>query len=909
MTIRLGCETAERQEGAFRSVAKPAALLPGPLVAHAVEPADPRTVYLADAHTVAASSDSGCTWKLVLHVPAAGITSLAVPDSGATTGRLLVVATAKTLGTGVVGDTSVVWSRRGPGQAFVQSSPLPGIVKLAIAPGDPQVVYAATDDVSQVAAAPLRSTDGGATFLPATGTRSDDSGGRPGADGAPRTVAVDPAAAGRFLVGSDSLQRSNDSGARFATVLNQPQVVHAHIVGMHPAGPVAGDAVLLATGQSTSSLAEDSAQVWSVPAQGAPVALPRRGLVGIPDSVALGRTSEEVAITGVSLPPGFTDGYDGPGALLLYDAPRRTWVDVIDGRGYPLLGALADRRPNPALHLHSSSLSSPPGADEYVVYDPPSADRIVPPTVDAGAGVGANPVVPGFPLAPRACPDAAVFSPPVVRRSASQLTPAAATLPVAADGTATQDVVLDLAGDVRALDLDLLLDTSDSMGPAAAGIVCGLEELVSGLAAEGVDVHIGLGEFWDSGPGQRYRRLVPLGPPDRPLQRALRSVRTRGGEETHRTALVQSVTGRGLTVNGTELVTPGQGAHYRDGALRVVLLVTDEPWTATTPGEPSPLEVIDVLNAAGVRHVALQVLANKATTGAGGDRAGGLAASALLRTQLDQFSAGTGALAPVGGVDCDGDGTSDLREGDPLVCTGTVTGGAVPVGAPVRALLDALQSRGPVVLRATAPAGVTAHSTRTYSNVDLLQPARLVFPLTVDCGSANAPAAVALEALAGGARVATAVTTVRCEPPRGAAAGPTPAAAASDPIVPAGADAPARAVAVAPPGVPPPAAQVPAAAAQPAAGTAGASAGAAAALPAPAVGLAGAPGEATARRRALVSLGDGALPLEAVPLLGGALAVAAATAALLASRRAPSRPAYVPTYRPTTRARRPEDLR
>lgn len=48
-----GCETAQRVYGPFRSVAKPADLLPGPLVAHAVEPAGPRTVYLADPRGVA----------------------------------------------------------------------------------------------------------------------------------------------------------------------------------------------------------------------------------------------------------------------------------------------------------------------------------------------------------------------------------------------------------------------------------------------------------------------------------------------------------------------------------------------------------------------------------------------------------------------------------------------------------------------------------------------------------------------------------------------------------------------------------------------------------------------------------------------------------------------------------------
>jgi hypothetical protein len=71
-----GCETAQRTQGAFRSVPKPS-LLPGSLTAHAVEPADPRIVYLADSNRVVGSRDAGCTWELVLELPSAPSTASA----------------------------------------------------------------------------------------------------------------------------------------------------------------------------------------------------------------------------------------------------------------------------------------------------------------------------------------------------------------------------------------------------------------------------------------------------------------------------------------------------------------------------------------------------------------------------------------------------------------------------------------------------------------------------------------------------------------------------------------------------------------------------------------------------------------------------------------------------------------
>ncbi len=847
------CQTSSRVEGDFRSVSKPPSLS-GPLVAHAVEPADPRTVYLADPTTVVISTDAGCTWSEVLTVPSApetSIRSLTVPDTTAPTGRLLVVVGTEPAGDPGLAATSTVWSRTAAGRPFRQSPPLSGRVTPAIAAGNPDVVYLATTDEASLSLAPLRSSDGGATFTPARGVRTFPTPDGPSLDSAPRTAATDPGASGAVLVGSASLQRSSDGGDSWQTALDAVDLGYAHALAVHPAGTAAGQAVVIGTEQSNTPLDDPSARLWSIPPNGgAPQALPTGGpLAGVAQSLALGRTTDEVVLTSAGLPPQISDGYSGPGTLLLLDAVADTWVDVADGRGHPLLDAVVDRAADPAVHLHSSSLSEPPGRDEYVVYSPPAMGSVVPPTVDDGTGTGSGPpAAPGFPPAPAACPDSRPFEAPVVRTGSATLTPDDAGVVPDQDGRATHRTVLDLPGDTSALDLHLLLDVSDSMGPAAAGVVCGLEELVTGLADDGVDVRVGLSTFHDAGPGQRYRREVDLAPPGRPLQRALRSVEPRGGEETHRTALLQTVTGSGLTVDGTELVEPGQGAGFRPDALKVVLHLTDEPWTATTPGEPSPFAVVDALRSADVRHVGIQVVSEDPVLTAGGDRGAGTVDGPLLRTQLDQFSAGSGARAPVGGVDCDGDGAADLRENDPLVCVGVSRGGVVPLGAPVRALIDALDVRGAVELAAEAPEGVEVAVGARYDDVALREPGRYAFPLTLTCPDGDpGPQPVSLIARAGSVAVAEAAVRLRCSAAPVAAPGPDPASGADSAALPlAGAPESSAAAAAAPPAPPPPPVPVPA----PAPGTAAASA--------PGVASAGVGASAAAAGGAGASAGSGA---------------------------------------------------
>jgi len=925
-----GCSTEQRVEGPFRSVAKPADLLPGPLVAHAVEPADPRTVYLADASAVAVSTDAGCTWS-ALPLPAAPgttITSLTVPDTQEASGRLLVVRTAPTSPPNGYGTSTVTVRADGAGP-FRQSAPQPAVLSLAVSPVDPGVVYLAT------AVGVLRSTDGGLSYLPTTGLRtSTNRQGATSRETAAETVAVDPTTGDRLAVGSTSLQVSEDRGATYRPVLQGEAINNARLLAAHPGGgPAAGTFVVIATPpHSTASLGKGQGRQWSVPVTGDPVALPDGPLTGEPRSLALGRGADEIVLT-TEEGGDVSNRYEGPGTLYLYDAPGQTWVDVAVDRGHPLRQAQVDRTDDPAVHLHSSTSSSPRGSDEYVVYSPPARGRVVPPTVDDGSGggsdAGSGAVDEALPGVPRlaACPESGAFEPPQARASSARLTPARSQVTAAADGRARQDLRLDLPGDALALDLFVVLDTSRSLEPAAAGLACGVEELVTGLAADGIDVHVGLAEFWDENPRERYRRLVDVGPPGLPLQRTLRTLRNRGGQlETHRTALYQSVTGEGLTVGGREHVAPGQGATFRPGSARMLLMISDEPWRETL-GEPSPFVVIDAMNAAGAQHVGLQLLHEVGTElWATGPGPGG---QELLRVQMDQFSAGTGALAPAGGVDCDGDGAADLSEGEPLVCTRLIDGEAIPLAGAVRSLADALRPRGQVRLEPRPAPGVEATVGRSFDDVDLREGGRFDFPVTAQCApEVRGPVEVELDAVAGAARVATASLTVLCGAATAAPHVPAePAQGAPPALAPVTPDGATPALAAAPPAAPPPVVQIPAPAPAPApapglapgAAAAGASAGAAAGagtasaagasaagtsaagsgapgsgtVPSTSAGLAGAP-QAPQRRAQVAFVSTSSdVPLAAVPLGGAALATAAAATHLLVTRRSAGAPAAV----------------
>jgi len=935
-------------EGQFGTwTRRPAPLTPAGnqfIQTHAVDPADPQRHYLSDGLSVLVTADDGCTWTPTLTLPE--VPTAQVPASAATDRIFDLVVHPR--------DPRKVWAVVAVGQTVAERLRQAGVVTV--------FTPASREDRDLTQTLVLRSSDSGRSWQPMT---------QPALlTGAPIAFApapADPAVA--YLSAGGAVYASADGGASWQP---RPPV-------KDPTSPARSETPLafdLTTGPDGTSTLYSRTSYTVVRSTDAGVSWqafpePFRRYEGLSGPFVSQRATDGLRLLAghqqLSDAPldAFFHYEAGPDALVERPVPEESFLGVPwRGAWHPTQQELliatwakgsrkftrtplyrVDPVTGEFANIDDIGLSPvlDVGVDDGGTYHVHNAGEIASIDLHPGGGggltgddLGADPAV-RFPPAPQACPDAAVFSPPDVRTSRSSLSPARATLPVE-NGVARHGLSLDLAGDAAALDLFIVLDTSDSMKPAATGLVCGLEELVTGLADDGVDVQVGLAEFWDAAPGTRYQRLVDLAPPGQDLQRALRSVTTRGGEEAHRTALHQAVTGEGLTINGVEHVAPDQGATFRDGTLRVLLHITDEPWDARTPGEPTPFAVIEAMNAAGAKHVGLQVVHRDGRVAAGGDRVEGIEQQALLRLQLDQFSEGTGAVAPTGGLDCDGDGEPDLRQGEPLVCVGQSSGGTISTAGPaVRTLIDALGSRGPVELRPRPAEGLEIEVERRYGNVDVRTAARFDFPVTARCTGA-APVEAVLDAVAGGATVASAAMTVLCPGAPAARPPAPPGDPATEPAtaLPPPADPPGAALAGAPPAAPPPVVQVPAPApapaVAPAAAAAGASAGAASAAGAAgtagataagnsgagsktgasssavaaapgssgaSAALAGAPLEPQRRAQGAFVTTSSDVPLAAVPLGGGALAAAALTTHLLATRRRRPAPETVRLQNPS----------
>ena len=154
-----------------------------------------------------------------------------------------------------------------------------------------------------------------------------------------------------------------------------------------------------------------------------------------------------------------------------------------------------------------------------------------------------------------------------------------------------------------------------------------------------------------------YARVVDLTFDTAAIISGINGLSAQGGgdlDESQLPALYESATGAGHCVvwSGIHCVPPGQQASFRDGATKLILLWTDAPFHQHYPfWAPSFADAAVAIGALGYSKV----------LGVSSD-GGGL-------TDLQSIASATGALAPAGGVDCDGDSVNDIDAGEPLVCT------------------------------------------------------------------------------------------------------------------------------------------------------------------------------------------------------------------------------------------------
>jgi hypothetical protein len=241
-----------------------------------------------------------------------------------------------------------------------------------------------------------------------------------------------------------------------------------------------------------------------------------------------------------------------------------------------------------------------------------------------------------------------------------------------------------------ALDVYLLVDQKGSFKDDNATFQNQAQSLLRDLFSNpALDLRVGLGIFRDypiAPFGDRgdfvYRRLQDLSADIDAITRAIQQLSADGGgddPEAQCAALFQAITGAGQDTNGDrdlgdpEDIPADQKVHFREQALRFIILWTDAPfhrqgdartYPDPAPGvAPRPRTQIDCTEQSNFNPIA-SLLGQNLIHVIGIFGSGSPAA----RADLEAIARETLTFAPSQGVDCNGDGRVDLKAGDPLVC-------------------------------------------------------------------------------------------------------------------------------------------------------------------------------------------------------------------------------------------------
>lgn len=346
-----------------------------------------------------------------------------------------------------------------------------------------------------------------------------------------------------------------------------------------------------------------------------------------------------------------------------------------------------------------------------------------------------------------------------------QLSPEEIKLTLKPNEKKTVDLDLDLPPLPNPLDVFFLVDTSKSMDATISGLRLGMQQIIDDLAASGLDVQFGVGEFKDYpipgyGDAQAgdfpYRLDRAIGPPDDQLKAALERLESSGGgaldqPESQLTGLFQAATGAG----DPPWVAPGQDAGFRPEATKVIVHITDATFH-DEPQHPSPPfdTVASALKEKGILQVGLAIY--------GPNGARGLA-------DLREMAAATDTYSPEP-VDCDGNGSNDIAVGEPLVCEilDEDYDGSLNLAPAIVATLKAVTHEVDVELvPAESDELVTRVTPGLLPNVNLKEPNEIGFKVTFSCpesmyGTKNNK--VPLEAVIATRTEATTLASVTCKP-------------------------------------------------------------------------------------------------------------------------------------------------
>ena len=142
--------------------------------------------------------------------------------------------------------------------------------------------------------------------------------------------------------------------------------------------------------------------------------------------------------------------------------------------------------------------------------------------------------------------------------------------------------------------------------------------------------------------------------------------------------------------------------------------------------------MIAELTARGIRVIGLPVIPRGV---APNDFDHSAAKQLVLRTQIDAIARGSGALAPEGGVDCDGGGSPDIPEGGPIVCPVDENGIKREIDDTLVSVLTSLVGPNvkPVRLVPRRTEGLSASVEGDPVELNLRQPNDLASTAVLDC--------------------------------------------------------------------------------------------------------------------------------------------------------------------------------
>lgn len=600
----------------------------------------PERIFATDGQTLRRTDDGGCTWQTVTLPPAsvagvsalpeaATLTDLAAPSSSTSADYVYVAAdetVTQALPVSLPSQPVVFASSNGGKNWTASGSGLPNIgsvSELAASDAQPRNLYALVTGAGSNSGIYV-SNDAGSTWA------------RRSTDTTVSQLRVSPGVVNQIygIRDGDGLVLSTDGGATFKPLPLAGRDVHSF-------SAAAGSGyVQIAQGHASSrrfDVSLDGGRTWR----------PHAALEHA-QSVAIAAVLPVVAV------------YDS--ATLSVDqlvgrAERHT--PLTPGMGVPVAGTVQASAPT-GVGLALTGLAQDHKHVLRTAYNT-FTHKVIPPTL--------TPI--------RLLPTV------TVKQFPSTLTSTVSTVRLSAGAHRDVPYQLLLPRTPSPVDLMFLVDTTSSTDQTIDGVRQGLQSVVNDLRSTGLDVAYGVGDFkdypgWTGGSGPDtdypYKLRRRIGPPDASLQRALGQLKAADGgdqPESDLTALYQSTLGVGQKAvdvyqsSGVPrwVVRPGQQAGYRSQALRLAFIATDEPYHSEPEYmTPSWRSTVAALNSHQVHQIGLAVESD-------GDNGNPEPGRFDSLPDERRMARDTGALAPTGGVDCDGNGTTDIAAGEPLVCT------------------------------------------------------------------------------------------------------------------------------------------------------------------------------------------------------------------------------------------------